>query len=491
MWLEHVRNMQLDPLWTRLCHMSGDGKQSQTVESAGQHPARVVRLWAEKREAWAGRFDAQLVSVTKQALTTAGQLLATARSLPTDAVRTTGFLRSALVRTNKTEHTPDVHTNTGLACLELSFCTQLREQTLLGLTALKNLRTSADQQFRKLNRALQLLAVASTHTEHDGSGAPEGGAHSFPEVSVTDKLSQTALGLILTMVMPVPGTVELGVVSIGALWLQGDSAGKHLVVEHSPGPDFDPFGRFQQQPRPSALKLLANWTQEPQDLLDATSAQTSDAPPSSSESMPATASSLQLQPGTVLVHNAASRMITVRVLDQGRNIAVWAYEKVQEAHPMVRLVSQAVVRGFGAVAGNTWQADSVEVAVAVPPADVAIVPLPSMEDSSFELEFTYGFGGERPLGRVPARAGMAVSFVCLDDEIHIDNIDQVEPTTATGKQSDEQASAEPHEEHAVDGACPEPQAQKHASSDDAGAVAATDGDDAKDAPPAGTQDLWL
>ena len=31
------------------------------------------------------------------------------------------------------------------------------------------------------------------------------------------------------------------------------------------------------------------------------------------------------------------------------------------------------------------------------------------QDSSFELEFTYGFGGERPLGRVPARAGMAVA----------------------------------------------------------------------------------
>lgn len=485
MWLEHVRNMQLDPLWARLCHISGDGKQSQTVEPVGQHPARVVRLWADKREAWAARFDAQLVSITKQALTTAGQLLATARSLPTDAVRTSGFLRSALVRTDRTENLPDIRTNTGLACLEPSFCAELREQTLLGLTALKNLRTSADQQLRKLNRALQLLAVASTQPEHDGTGAPEGGAHSFPEVSVTDKLSQTALGLILTMVMPVPGTVELGVVSIGALWLQGDSAGKHLVVEHSPGPDFDPFGRFQQQARPSALKLLANWTQEPQDVMDATSAQTSDAPPSSSEGMPATASSSQLQPGTVLVHNAASRMITVRVLDQGRNIAVWAYEKVQEAHPMVRLVSQAVVRGFGAVAGNTWQADSVEVAVAVPPADVAIVPLPSMEDSSFELEFTYGFGGERPLGRVPARAGMAVSFVCLDDEIHIDNIDQLEPAATTGKHSDEQALVEPHQEDAADGACPEPPPQQHASSDDAGAVAAANGDDAKDAPPAG------
>ncbi|CAE7669357.1 unnamed protein product [Symbiodinium pilosum] len=117
----------------------------------------------------------------------------------------------------------------------------------------------------------------------------------------------------------------------------------------------------------------------------------------------------------------------VRVLDQGRNIALWAYEKVQEAHPMVRLVSQAVVRGFGAVAGNTWQADPVEVAVVVPPADATVLPLPSMEDpSTLELEFTYGLGGERPLGRVPARAGMAVSFVCLDDEIHIDNIDKMD-----------------------------------------------------------------
>ena len=254
-WLEHVRNKQLDPLWARLCHISGDGKgkpdTAATEPSVGQHPARVVRLWAEKREAWAARFDAQLVSVTKQAITSAGQLLATARSVPRlpDSTSLDGFLRSALVvRTEAAEVS-----HSALACFEPAFCAELREQTLQVMSALKNLRTSADSQFRKLNRALQLLAVAS---QGEASvSATDGGAHSFPEVSMTDKLSQTALGLILTMVMPVPGTVELGVVSIGALWLQGDSAGKHLVVEHSRTPDFDPLGRFQQQPRPSVRKL--------------------------------------------------------------------------------------------------------------------------------------------------------------------------------------------------------------------------------------------
>lgn len=89
-------------------------------------------------------------------------------------------------------------------------------------------------------------------------------------MSVTDKLSQTALGLILTMVMPLPGSVEVGMVSIGALWLQGDSAGKHLVVEHPEqllsfrsvgllGLRMDPFERFRQVVRPSGQQLLEKW----------------------------------------------------------------------------------------------------------------------------------------------------------------------------------------------------------------------------------------
>ncbi|CAJ1371778.1 unnamed protein product [Effrenium voratum] len=213
-------------------------------------------------------------------------------------------------------------------------------------------------------------------SQHAVGSSERVGAHSFPEVSVTDKLSQTALGLILTMVMPVPGTVELGVVSIGALWLQGDSAGKHVVVEHPPPSDdtsSDPFGRFRQRPRPSALRLLQGWAHQ------APAPASASEEPSAREERASDGEEASPETGTVFVHNAASRMVTVRVLDQGRNIALRAYEKVQEAHPMVRLVSKAVAKGFGAVAGNSWTADSMP-GVAIGPADAALLPLPMHQD---------------------------------------------------------------------------------------------------------------
>ena len=134
------------------------------------------------------------------------------------------------------------------------------------LFALKNLRVSCDHQLRKLQRALELLAVSAQTAVGSAGSSAVAGAHSFPEVSVTDKLSQTALGLILTLVMPVPGSVEVGVASIGALWLEGDSAGKHLVVEH-PLPDdlqqLNPFSRFRQRARHSAERLMKSWAASP------------------------------------------------------------------------------------------------------------------------------------------------------------------------------------------------------------------------------------
>ncbi|CAJ1355885.1 unnamed protein product [Effrenium voratum] len=350
-----------------------EDNQKAASDSGAHQPARVVRLWAQKRETWATShlleiFSAERSNSLPAAAEGAGRLRARASSWA-------AVITACLVRCDAS--------NLALASFDPSVPTKLREQTLQGLSALKNLRWAADHQLRKLQRALEMIAVS----QHAVGSSERVGAHSFPEVSVTDKLSQTALGLILTMVMPVPGTVELGVVSIGALWLQGDSAGKHVVVEHPPPSDdtsSDPFGRFRQRPRPSALRLLQERASDGE------------------EASPET--------GTVFVHNAASRMVTVRVLDQGRNIALRAYEKVQEAHPMVRLVSKAVAKGFGAVAGNSWTADSMP-GVAIGPADAALLPLPMHQDSSFELEFAYGLldSGERPLGRVPARTGMAAT----------------------------------------------------------------------------------
>ena len=186
----------------------------------------------------------------KQAALTSAQLLVVTRSLPSPG-HVEHLLRSAL--------TTDVRaaTQVAIARFEGAFLLQLRDFVLRDLTALKHLRVACDHQLRKLQRALELLSISQS-----GISSDSGGAHSFPEVSVTDKLSQTALGLILTMVMPVPGSVEVGVASIGALWLEGDSAGKHLVVEHPVPEDLNqlnPFSRFRQHARHSAQRMMASW----------------------------------------------------------------------------------------------------------------------------------------------------------------------------------------------------------------------------------------
>lgn len=196
---------------------------------------------------------------------TAAQLLAVTRSLPSYRSEADGHSQHLLRSALKTDDL--AASNVAISNFDSNFLTNLREQTMRDLFALKSLRVACDHQLRKLQRALELLAV-SAQAGKSSHSVSTGGAHSFPEVSVTDKLSQTALGLILTMVMPVPGSVEVGVASIGALWLEGDSAGKHLVVEH-PLPDdlnqLNPFGRFRQRARLSAERLIRSWAAVPQE----------------------------------------------------------------------------------------------------------------------------------------------------------------------------------------------------------------------------------
>ena len=195
---------------------------------------------------------------------TAAQLIAVTRNLPSSG-HSEHLLRSAL----KTDAL--AASNVAVSNFDSNFLSHLREHTMRDLFALKNLRVSCDHQLRKLQRALELLAVSAQTAVGSAGSSAVAGAHSFPEVSVTDKLSQTALGLILTLVMPVPGSVEVGVASIGALWLEGDSAGKHLVVEH-PLPDdlqqLNPFSRFRQRARHSAERLMKSWAASPAVHLD-------------------------------------------------------------------------------------------------------------------------------------------------------------------------------------------------------------------------------
>ncbi|CAJ1395310.1 unnamed protein product, partial [Effrenium voratum] len=155
---------QLEPSWAKLCHCAeeplhcakhlrrvvAEDNQKAASDSGAHQPARVVRLWAQKRETWATRFETQLVSLTRQAVITAAQLLALARSLPApSAAAGSELLRSALKISNRCDAS-----NLALASFDPSVPTKLREQTLQGLSALKNLRWAADHQLRKLQRAL-------------------------------------------------------------------------------------------------------------------------------------------------------------------------------------------------------------------------------------------------------------------------------------------------------------------------------------------------
>ena len=85
------------------------------------------------------------------------------------------------------------------------------EQAPETLKALLALRSAIDSQLQKIRRATELLQhIVGQDKRSQG----------FNEVTVMDKIMQTGLGLVFTALLPMPGTVEVGVVSLGMLWLE-------------------------------------------------------------------------------------------------------------------------------------------------------------------------------------------------------------------------------------------------------------------------------
>jgi len=255
------------------------------------------------------------------------------------------------------------------------------------MNSLIALREAIDQQIQKLTRVWELLgSVESAGSE----------TKSFDQVSVSEKVGQTVLGVLLSAVLPFPGTIEVGVASMSMLWLESDLAGRHLAVEHQKTSGADgPYRRFDQRPKVQSLKMLQAWVEGGHDEV-------------------------------ALVHNATARVLTVRLVNGEVSLMQSAYKKIQDAHPFMNLVTKTVESGITAVAGA-----GVELPVVViEPTDLAVVRLPgealAIEESErriFDLDFAYGMGRnvERSIGRVRAKPGSAVSFICLDRELHINN----------------------------------------------------------------------
>merc|ERR1719409_2719473 len=95
-----------------------------------------------------------------------------------------------------------------------------------------------------------------------------------------DKVEQTLMGVMVSLVMPLPGSIEVMALHAGATWLEEDLGKRHMVVEHSAASSIkDQLDGFDLAPPPSLLDLVEAWQ-------------------SSGEK-------------TVLIHNASSRAVVV------------------------------------------------------------------------------------------------------------------------------------------------------------------------------------
>merc|ERR1712137_300768 len=107
----------------------------------------------------------------------------------------------------------------------------------------------AERQLKRLQQSHRLLHAAG-----------EASCHDFEHKGVLQKIETTALGLVTMMVIPMPGSVEVGAIGLGMLWLEGDTTSSHLALEHPCGVPLAPrLERLCSCPPPRASVYIAGW----------------------------------------------------------------------------------------------------------------------------------------------------------------------------------------------------------------------------------------
>jgi len=335
LWLETAWHMEFRSLSEGITQMT----------SIPASEGRILHQWAKQHQAWSENFDAKVGGALPDGLATATQLLAT------------------LFSGRKLESFRGVKDDL-VACLTLV--------------------SAAERQLKRLRQSHRILHAAERTSCHD-----------FQKKTVLQKLETTALGVITMLVLPVPGTIEVGTVSIGMLWLQdsGD-ASNHLVLEHPTGIPLAPMlQRLGSSPPPRAAVILAGWASGG-------------------------------HKGVVLVHNATARRITATVVpDTSNSVGAKAYQKFSEAHPLVKLVGNAMA-----------ETDGGDHMATILPTDVALIQVPAAEGALANLEFAYGPASHpaRSMGRARIGTGTAVTFVELDSGLQVSNMDGVNCSVANG-----------------------------------------------------------
>lgn len=309
---------------------------------------RLLEVWTREQDLWSERARVQLFESWQKALVTAVRLLALC------------FADGAVDSLAR-------HVSRDLAGLQVCF-------------------RSAQQYLQKLRRLTSGFRQVT-----DG-----GNSQSFKKTSMKDKVGQTALGVLLSVLMPIPGSMELGAINIGMIWHDADLAGRHAIVEHCREHGAaSPLQRFQQQPSEEDVPLLEDWA----------------------------SGSLG---NAALVHNATAKAITVTLLEVRNGIGGRIYTKLQQAHPYTRIFVGGVTKLIRKARLHGEEAEQQEdAAIVLAPATVERIALPpaaeSAEPRSFVLQFDYSGPRGGPIGKAAAKPGMAVTLVSFDTEVRVDN----------------------------------------------------------------------
>lgn len=325
MWLETSWRSELKAL------SSGIAQAMEATASGG----RMLMQWAKQHQAWSQSFDDKVSATLPEGLASAVQLLTT------------------LASGRKLESFESVRSDLS-ACLTLV--------------------AAAERQLKRLRTSHRVLHAAEAASCHD-----------FEQKGLLRKIESTALGIVTMMVLPLPGSIEVGTLGIGMMWLEGDAANSHLALQHPTGVPLAPvLQRLGSCPPPRAAVILAGWASGGHG-------------------------------GVFLVHNATPRRITVTASpEKGATLASKAYERLQDAHLMVKIVGNAMS-----------ESDGGDHVTTILPTDVALIQVPDDAATSWRLEFCYGTAAhaEKAVGWAVVRPGSALSFVRLDGGLQVSNVE--------------------------------------------------------------------
>jgi len=247
----------------------------------------------------------------------------------------------------------------------------------------EEVRVKAEQQVRHTKVRLE-----STRSLLE-SGSDESKLRTFHEVGAVDKITSMGMALLAMSVCPLPGAMEVWLVSSVVMLAETDHAGRHVVVEH---PHMEPlakiFKRFNTHPSLRAYDdFVLDWEpgfvdERPEDSGgSAANSSTLAAISSQNYAIP----KREIRERCALVHNATSKSLVLSLLtsEQAEKAGGWM-QKALRRHPVGRLLEKTEKKKDNAP----------DKFVVIAAGDIVKIPLEDdLEDSSDEEDESFGQAG--------------------------------------------------------------------------------------------------